>query len=132
MPVYVRWADAEETIVLYVYDKRWTWQEVSEAVDEVERWSAEKGRLLPTIHDLTQSYILPQDAFIQARSIALRLPESTSLVIVGGGVTRIIVESIRRINRQFAEQCKLANTVEEAVELIKRERQRQSKDNPTA
>lgn len=122
MPINVRWADAEETIVVYEYVSSWTWEELYNATRTVETWTGGKKRIIPVIHDLTNSRMLPKDVFFHGQRLTVELPEGAFAVIVGAGAfARIVIDTLRRLNRSFDEQYKTAATLDEAVDLIKKE-----------
>lgn len=122
MPINVRWADPEKTIVVYEYAGSWTWDELYEATRTVESWTDGKTHIVPVVHDLTGSRMLPKDVFFHGQRLSVQLPEGATAVIVGAGsFARIVIDTLRRLNRSFEQQYKTASTLDEAVALIKKE-----------
>lgn len=124
MPITVRWADVEQSIIVYDYLGSWTWDDLYNAIRTVEEWTNDKQRVVPIIHNLTNGRMIPKDALFHSQRLVGQLPEGAVAVVVGAGTfARIIIETLRHLNRGFDEQYKTANTLEEAVELLKQLRQ---------
>ena len=122
MSIQVRWADSQQTIVLYQYADNWTWAEVYEAMTESKRLLDGDFKDVFFIHDFTNGQTVPKDVFTHGRRFIFEMPENTIVALVGTALLgRMLIDVLSRFSPKFKQQYRLAETVDEAIALIEHE-----------
>ncbi len=122
MTVSLSWLDEEHTIFLFEYLGSWTWDELSEAMNQAFEMGT-VGTGIASIHDLSRGNTIPANPFQHARHLSVALPDNPIMVIVGANVVVLaILDLLRRILRNLNSRYFTAASIEEAVALIKTQR----------
>lgn len=126
MPVTLTPYDENETIMIYSFTDRWTIQEFIEVDDIVwERFHATDERM-DLIVDLTDSRGLPlgiTDLFHRAGKIDAPPSQGITVIVRMPAFVSILMRAMYRLYPQTAAVYRLADTLEEALCIIKDARQ---------
>ena len=90
MTVSVDWYDAGHEIVLYVFEGRWTWDELYKAIDEGFALTKTVSHNFSIIVDFQKSRGLPPKAFSHFHHIKSVTTEQVDLIVVVGGGTVLL------------------------------------------
>lgn len=120
MPVLISWDDDAKTTLRYVYDGKWTWDEVDTATDEVVALMRVTTHSVSIIHDMTRSPGLPSGALTQAHRFTRDLPDNWDIsVVVGSGTfTEALLNIFTRVYKKLGEHYKTASSLDEARAVI--------------
>lgn len=125
MSVQVVWDDAQQTIIRYIFDGAWTWNEVAQGIAVSNAWlEAAPGRTIDFIYDLRASQGLPDGALAFLRKYVNKVHEGTGRQVVVGTskstmvmITRRLLDMIQAIYHP-PWNLRFAHTLEEAHALL--------------
>ncbi len=84
MPIQAVWDNEEKTVIRYIIDGHWTWDEMNAAVAVSNAWLDEANRKIDFIHDMRSSEGVPPGALTQLkRYIGKEHPNTGRSVVVG-------------------------------------------------
>lgn len=83
MGIQVVWDNDGKTIMRYIYDSSWTWDQLADAIKQAEALYGDSDHKVGVIIDLTNSSMLPKDALSRGRTMA-DAPHFEKLTIVVG------------------------------------------------
>lgn len=124
MPITVDWDDEAHTIIRYTFQSPWTWAEYRAAIDRAWELARSVDHPTDTITDMSNSRLVPDNVFRNARQSMVEIPESTrTVVIVGAGLlAEALIAVMRRIYKKQGEKFFAAATLGEARALIHQRR----------
>ena len=124
MGVGVSWDDQAKTILRLDYSEKWTWAEVSTAMDEgITLMRSVTGKVC-IIHDLTRSAAVPAGALTNAKRFTTGLPPNWDLsIVVGSGTfTETLLNIFSRVYIKLGEHYRTAQNIEDARKIIAQHR----------
>jgi len=121
MGIQINWYNAEQTILKYEFEGKWTWHDLDEAVQKVNEMLASVPH---PVHILIQFHggLIPNGALSQ-----MRIKNSKPEANWGGGVfvgvhplLRVLVTTFLRLYPPMAERYAVAETEDEALAIIQK------------
>jgi hypothetical protein len=126
MAIQVIWDNPEQTIIRYIYDGRWTWEDLARARDEVHRMLDTVDYRVGIIVDVQKSSMLPSGALTRARQMATATPKyhqnEGSTVIVGANtLIRSLFDMFRKIYTTLSGNIVIdfATSLDEARRILR-------------
>ncbi len=129
MPITVVWDDEAHSIVRYVLEGKWEWNEFRPFIDQAAAMTRTVDHRVDTVADLRRSAPLPmKNAFPTLKHLAIMTPDNALqgiFVVIGGGVfVRSLGATFKRIYPHIGAATYFVETLEEAHALIARDRAR--------
>jgi len=122
MSIKVLWDNTEKTIIRYMYEGRWTWDDFQIAYTEAKVMLDEVNHKVALIIDVRNSSLLPNGILSRAKNqTRTRHPNEDTVVIVGANAfVRAIYDVMRNLYADAIQKrgYYLASTVEEAHTLL--------------
>lgn len=128
MPVSVQWADDEKSIMLWVFEGHWTWDDYYGIRDAANKQVSEVGYEVDLIIDMSGSSALPSGVLTHARSAFSASPSNIGFTVFVGlsPVLRSFYTMFSKLYHWMLSQKKLemvmVATRDEAYEFIKTRR----------
>jgi len=123
--IAVEWLYEPKRILLWVFEGKWDWTEFYESMTIAHQTIRE---VAPDRVDIVALFVtspsLPPNAISNIKQVSMKSPENWLLtVIVGAGPFINTMVSIgRRANRNLADKYATADTLEDALALIDKQR----------
>ena len=73
MGIEVKWDNEDKTIIRYIYDGRWTWEELDNARTVAAQFESTVDRRVNVIVDVLKSRLLPNGTITRARQVVREL-----------------------------------------------------------
>lgn len=124
MPVSVQWYDEEQHIILYTFEGQWTWEELHGVLNEVSTMMGSVNHRVDAIIDLSSSRFVPSNALLKMR-IESDQPSPNwgiGVFVQAGTFINALLETFKRLNRTVSQRYFIANSIDEAIEMIAKER----------
>lgn len=125
MAIQVVWDNPEKKIIRYIYDGRWTWEDLARAREIVHEMLDTVDYRVGIIVDVHKSTMLPNGALTRARQMARVTPKSHknegSTVIVGADtLIRSLFEMFRKIYSTLSGNIAVTfvSSLDEAREIL--------------
>lgn len=122
MSIKVLWDDTDKTIIRYMYEGRWTWDDFQNAYVEAKVMLDEVNHKVALIIDVRNSSLLPNGILSRAKNQSrTRHPNEDTVVIVGANAfVRAIYDVMRNLYSDAIQKrgYYLASTLEEAHTLL--------------
>lgn len=125
MPVRLNWFDAEETILLFEFEGRWTWEEFYITHAEFNRLLQARDYMVYTIIDLRNSGLyVPPNALTHTRNIADRQQPNAGITVFvsSNRFLQLLFKTGTTIHANFARYFRMVGTLDEAEALIAAEK----------
>lgn len=124
MPITIDWYDVEKTILRYEFTGQWSWEELHQAMDEVQEQMASVSTRVDVIIDVSQSKRIPAGALSQMRGGTLKASENWGMgVFVGTGTfLNALLTTFSRVYPKMGQRYQSASTTAEAYQLILKNR----------
>jgi hypothetical protein len=107
MPIQAVWDNEEHTVIRYVIEGHWTWDEMNAAVATSNAWLDAADRKIDFIHDMRQSEGIPGGALTQLkRYIGKEHPNTGRSVVIGAqksianSVGRGLLDMVQKIYKR--------------------------------
>jgi len=107
MPIQAVWDDEAHTIVRYVIEGHWTWDEMNAAIAVSNAWLDEANRKIDFIYDLSRSEGIPNGALTQLkRYIGKEHPNTGRSVVIGpqksvtNSVARGLLDMVQKLYKR--------------------------------
>ena len=107
MPIQAVWDDEQHTVIRYVIEGHWTWDEMNAAVAVSNAWLDEANRKIDFIHDMSRSEGIPNGALTQLkRYIGKEHPNTGRSVVIGpqksvtNSVARGLLDMIQKLYKR--------------------------------
>ena len=133
MPVSAEWYDKDESILIYHFEGKWKLDEFHEAINTAEKLLQEHTGRLDVISDLSNTAgndksIRPGDMQGAMNRSFKILPEELGYAVVVGAAfgIKIMIDLLAKIYGPMKKHVRTSNTVEEALEMIRAERQKET------
>ena len=120
MGIQVIWDNEEKTMLRYIFDVRWSWDDFYGA--KVEAYS-----LLDTVHhkvgvifDTPAKVVLPSHLITHSKSAISKTHANTSVVaiVVPNTYARTMLAMVMKLSKKAAETLRLVSTLDEARTLV--------------
>jgi hypothetical protein len=122
MAVVVDWTDPDKKIVRYDFPAQWTWDELYDAMNQVNEMLATVPHMVYVIISFENSNGLPPGALTHLRIGTLKAASNW-----GGGVfigvsslLTALLKTFTLLNKKLGERYAIAKTTDEALEIINR------------
>lgn len=127
MSIPVSWFNDEKTIIQYKFDGRWGWDDLYKAIDEAVVLLDSVSHRVDIMLDLTKSESVPSlnanGLKYVANAPTTTHPNMGIFVMVGmKPFIRISFDIFSRMYPRATRQYRLANTVEDAINVIAKDR----------
>ncbi|MEO8608670.1 MAG: hypothetical protein ABI690_12345 [Chloroflexota bacterium] len=107
MPIQAVWDDESHTIIRYMIEGHWTWDEMNAAVAVSNAWLDVANRKIDFIHDMSRSEGIPAGALTQLkRYIGKEHPKTGHSVVIGpqksvtNSVARGLLDMIQKLYKR--------------------------------
>lgn len=122
MAIQVNWDNDEQTIILYAFNGKWSWDDLFKALDKVESMAATVPHTVDAIIDLSSADLIPSgmifsfDGNRQAKKLASRAERSRGEIVIAGanGFIRSIYDAFRAFDKKTAGGVHFTDTLDEA------------------
>lgn len=121
MGITIAWDNEDRTILRFVFDKRWTWDDVANAKRESDAALDSVPHLaVAIIYDAPPDVRLPPDMLTNARRVlSSNHPKAVLLVFVlTNTMARIMINTLARISGSVGARIRVVDSVDEARQLI--------------
>ena len=123
MTIEVNWDNEKHTIIRYIFQKGWIWDEVDAAFKAADKLMSEVDHKVDVIMDFSPSSLLvPKGAFTHAQRALSneRHANLSTTVIVGSRFVQAIADLARKVARQSQDEWDLVftTTLAEAYNLL--------------
>lgn len=121
MAIQVLWDNDDKTIIRYIFAGRWTWEEMHQAAQEMQRLITGITHTVHLIIDLTSSRLIPAGSFAgHIRSESSRLPENIGLVVIVGNslMLKVIQQVMTVIPSRKPRKGVIKTSLKEAYQAI--------------
>ena len=121
MGIQVVWDNDEKTIIRYVFDVRWTWDDFYAARTDAYNLIDTVQHKIGVIFDAPPNVTLPPNMITHSRSAISKTHENTHVVVVvvGNTYVRAMLTMVRKLSKKAAEKLELAPTLDEARALVR-------------
>jgi len=129
MTVTVDWYDAQHEIVQYVFEGRWTWDELYSAYNTAIAMEKSVPYRVDVLLDLLESKSVPANALLHVKNISNKQPDNLGLTIVitPNGFVRALYNAGTQFYKGIAHYFRVVPTMEEALKMIAEDRK--ARDN---
>lgn len=135
MPITPQWDDDARTIIVSVYEGRWTWEDLHQANAQINAMLEGITHPVDYISDMRHGNTLPRGhVMAQAQRVMSSSQASQDSLVVFVGANHFLQalwESFTRVYRQMANNYRFVDTLEDARALITTHRSRDD-DTPAA
>jgi hypothetical protein len=107
MPIQAVWDNEEHTVIRYVIEGHWTWDEMNAAVATSNAWLDAVDRKIDFIHDMSRSEGIPGGALTQLkRYIGKEHPNTGRSVVIGAqkslanSVARALLDMVQKLYKR--------------------------------
>lgn len=120
MNIEVYWANAEKTILHYIPQKGWAWEDVDSVMVKAYRMMDESDHPVYNIVDFTNKKLLPKNPLVRGKRLAGKRHPNTALIIfvADNNFFKAMFSVFNRMHPAINEVVRFANTIETAHTLI--------------
>jgi hypothetical protein len=125
MGVSTRWMDDGRTILGYIFEDNWTWEEMRLAIEQANRYMDTVAHLVDFIADTRDGGLIPSDVFANVRQFAVSVPPhanygGTTVFVGSSMLVRTLMNMVVYIYQQLNQYHKFvfAGTLDEAYAII--------------
>ncbi len=120
MGVQVVWDNDERTIVRYIFDKHWQWDDFFAAVETSLAMIDSVPNHVGTIFETALGMTIPKDVITHARKIISRRHERTVIIVIvaPGLYLRTLMQIATKLSHEIAQRVQAVTTIDEAREII--------------
>ena len=120
MGIEIIWDNEEETILRYVFDAYWTWEEFFAAKEKAYNMIDAGGQKVGVIIDTPTNMWLPHKLIVHGRRALQGRHEHTSMVmfVTSSPFVRTMMNAIITVSRGLNVQLSITASVDEARALI--------------
>ncbi len=126
MGIRVVWDNEEKTIIRYIFESEWKWEDIRAAADTSNAMLDELGQVTHFIYDTSQSVRIPEGALthlrrfvgkehpLTGRSVVVGAPKTSGVLLARGLLS--VMQRVYKAGWKFA----FSESLEEARELLAR------------
>jgi hypothetical protein len=120
MTVKVSWDNEDRTTIRYDFEGYWIWKDFYAAAETAFAMTRSVDYRVDSISYFRVGATLPPNALMHFRKAMVNAPKNRGVnVIVGGSMfIRTMVKVFSRLNRALGERLVLADTLEDAREVL--------------
>ncbi|MEQ8676685.1 MAG: hypothetical protein RLP44_30880 [Aggregatilineales bacterium] len=126
MGIELFWDNDDETVILCVFDKELTWDEMFQTFDDIKKVTRNRDSLIGAIIDVSQGVSVPGGSIFNAdtRAKAMQMlrmggEEKGPLAIVGAnGFIKSIYHAVGTLDRKAQKDIYFADTLNEARAIL--------------
>ncbi len=120
MPVTSGWHTPSKDIVMYVFEGRWTWDELYSAYNQAIEMEKSVPQRVDVVLDMLKSKAVPPNALLHVKNISNKQPDNIGLTIVvtPNGFVRALYNAGVQFYKGIAHYFRVVPTVESAMDMI--------------
>lgn len=121
MSITIEWYDDQETILLETFSGSWGLPDYMQLVDDAALLLKQKEHIVHIIADFTATKSVPHQVLTGARYAERKLPANQGVVVFvqPGGIIGTFIKITKQMGFKATTQLYIADTVNEAVDLIR-------------
>lgn len=123
MGIQIEWANDEKSIVRFIYEQKWTWEEFYTKIDEANELMDTVEHACVSIIDMRNSNHLPAGAAVHIRNVIRRSMSHNnsgiSVFLQADVIVRVMIDVLRKSYPDILDNTEwlYAKTLEEAREI---------------
>ena len=120
MPIRVYWEDADQTIVRYDFEGRWTWDELYAAYYEAIAMEHSVAQRVDIILDMRTSGIIPANALLHMKNFSEKQPPNVgiSIFVTSNAFVTSLYNTAIKFYAKIAFYFRLVKTLDQAHAMI--------------
>ncbi len=120
MGIQVIWDNQDKTVLRYIFDTHWTWEDFYTAKGMAYSMIDTVPHKIGVIFDAPHGITLPSNMLTHSKSAVNKLHPNTScvIVVVSNLYLRSMLTMVMRLSRKAAETLTLVSTLDEARALV--------------
>lgn len=125
MSIEVSWDNEAKTIIQYIYDGRWTWQDFDESRLQAAKLEETVSHRVDVIVDVRKSSLVPSGTISRGKSVMTTTPtshpnEGMAVIVGAGPLVRSIYDVVSKVYPEIVRRrgFRFARSMEEARALI--------------
>lgn len=124
MGIKVNWYDKDKTIVRYEFEGQWRWDDLHEAIKQVNALLESVNHPVYIIIDVTEGTIVPAGAFSHMRMRSMNAaPNWAGGIFVGMNTfLKTLITTFIKVYPKLGERYAVCNTMDEALAVIAEKR----------
>ena len=124
MSVTADWYDSKQDIVLYVFEGRWTWDELYAAYNKAIVMEKNAPHRVDVLLDLLNSKAVPANALLHVKNISNKQPDNLGLTIVvtPNAFVRALYNAGTQFYKGIAHYFRVVPTMEDGLNMIAEDR----------
>jgi hypothetical protein len=129
MSVSANWYDSKQEIVLYVFEGRWTWDELYATYNQAIVMEKSVPHRVDVVLDMINSKAIPANALLHVKNISNKQPDNLGLTIVvtPNGFVRALYNAGTQFYKGIAHYFRVVPTMAEGLQMIADDRK--ARDN---
>jgi hypothetical protein len=126
MGISVKWDNDEQTIIQYVFDGRWSWNDLYTALDKVKEMSCSVDHRVDAIINFSNADLIPSGSIFsfdgkkQAQKLARKASETRGTIVIAGanGFIRGIYDTFRMFDQNISSGVYFTDSVKQARSFL--------------
>src|SRR5574337_711770 len=120
MPVSADWYDSKQEIVLYVFEGRWTWDELYATYNKAIAMEKSVPHRVDVLLDMLNSKAVPANALLHVKNISNKQPDNLGLTVIvtPNAFVRALYNAGAQFYKGIAHYFRVVPTMEEALQMI--------------
>lgn len=122
MSISVKWDNDEQTIIQYVFDGRWSWNDLYTALDKVKEMSGSVDHRVDAIINFSNADLIPSGSIFSfdgkkhAQKLARKANEARGTIVIAGanGFIRSLYDTFRMFDKNISSGVYFTDTVKQA------------------
>src|SRR5262245_11542022 len=125
MPVTSGWYNTSHDIVLYVFEGRWTWDELYSAYNQAIALEKSVPYRVDVVLDLLRSRAVPPNALLHVKNISNKQPDNLGLTIIvtPNAFVRALYNAGTQFYKGIAHYFRVVPTMDEAMQMVTADRE---------
>jgi hypothetical protein len=126
MPIRCTWDDQDNSIIWFVVEGHWTWEEYHREVDTSIEMMKTVNHRVDLLADMREAGPVPLSAAsLHAKSSFSRLPSNHGLSVIIGAdsFAQTLIKLVQSVMPVVARKSRTARSVEEVLEIIAEHRE---------
>ncbi len=126
MGISVKWDNDEKTIIQYVFDGRWTWNDLYAALDKVKEMSGSVDHRVDAIINFSNADLIPSGSIFSfdgkknAQKLAQKANEARGTIVIAGanGFIKGIYDTFRLFDKHISSGVHFTDSVKQARSFL--------------